>query len=35
MTAVQLRSPGESLTPEGERWQGRYVERLSDVLELA
>ena len=35
MTAVQLRAPGEGLTPEGERWQGRYVERLSDVLELA
>jgi putative hydrolase of the HAD superfamily len=35
MTAVQLRVPGEGLTPEGERWQGRYVERLSDVLELA
>jgi putative hydrolase of the HAD superfamily len=35
MTAVQLRAPGERLTPEGERWQGRYVERLSDVLELA
>jgi putative hydrolase of the HAD superfamily len=35
MAAVQLRPPGEPLTPEGERWQGRYVERLSDVLELA
>ena len=35
MTAVQLRPPGEQLTPEGERWDGRYVERLSDVLELA
>jgi putative hydrolase of the HAD superfamily len=35
MTAVQLRAPGEPLTPEGERWTGRYVERLSDVLELA
>jgi putative hydrolase of the HAD superfamily len=35
MTAVQLRAPGEPLTPEGERWDGRYVERLSDVLELA
>ena len=34
MTAVQLRAPGEALTPEGERWTGRYVERLSDVLEL-
>jgi putative hydrolase of the HAD superfamily len=35
MTALPLRPPGERLTPEGERWQGRYVARLSDVLELA
>jgi putative hydrolase of the HAD superfamily len=35
MTAVQLRPPGEPLTPEGERWDGRCVERLSDVLQLA
>jgi putative hydrolase of the HAD superfamily len=35
MAAVQFRAPGEPLTPEGERWAGRYVERLSDVLELA
>jgi putative hydrolase of the HAD superfamily len=35
MTAVQLRAPGEPLTPEGERWTGRYVGLLSDVLELA
>jgi putative hydrolase of the HAD superfamily len=35
MTAVQLRAPGEPLTEEGERWTGRFVERLSDVLELA
>lgn len=35
MTALQLRAPGEQLTPEGERWTGRYVERLSDVLDLA
>jgi putative hydrolase of the HAD superfamily len=34
MTALQLRAPGEPLTEEGERWTGRYVERLSDVLEL-
>jgi putative hydrolase of the HAD superfamily len=33
MTALQLRAPGEALTPEGERWTGDYVERLSDVLE--
>jgi putative hydrolase of the HAD superfamily len=35
MTAVQLRAPGEPLTSEGERWTGRYVTTLSDVLELA
>jgi putative hydrolase of the HAD superfamily len=34
MTAIQLRAPGERLTPEGERWMGRYVALLSDVLEL-
>ena len=35
MTAVQLRVPGERLTTEGDRWTGDYIERLSDVLELA
>ncbi|HKF14017.1 MAG TPA: HAD-IA family hydrolase [Gaiellaceae bacterium] len=35
LKALQLRAPGEQLTPEGERWAGDYVERLSDVLELA
>ncbi|HEX2292265.1 MAG TPA: HAD-IA family hydrolase [Gaiellaceae bacterium] len=35
MSALQLRAPGEPLTEEGRRWQGAYVERLSDVLELA
>jgi putative hydrolase of the HAD superfamily len=35
MAAVQLRPPGERLTAEGERWTGRYVTLLSDVLELA
>ena len=35
MTAIQLRAPGERLTAEGERWTGRYVSLLSDVLELA
>jgi putative hydrolase of the HAD superfamily len=35
MTALQLRAPGERLTAEGERWTGDYVERLSDVLEVA
>jgi putative hydrolase of the HAD superfamily len=34
MRALQLRAPGERLTPEGERWTGRYVSLLSDVLEL-
>jgi putative hydrolase of the HAD superfamily len=34
MTAIQLRTPGERLTPEGEGWTGRYVTLLSDVLEL-
>jgi putative hydrolase of the HAD superfamily len=34
MTAIQLRAPGERLTPEGERWTGRYLSLLSDVLEL-
>jgi putative hydrolase of the HAD superfamily len=33
MKALQLRAPGEALTPEGERWTGDYVGRLSDVLE--
>jgi hypothetical protein len=35
MTALQLRAPGEPLTKDGERWRGRHVERLSQVLELA
>lgn len=35
MTSVQLRAPGERLTPEGERWTGRCIPLLSDVLELA
>ena len=34
MTALQLRAPGEPLTPEGETWPGPSIERLSDVLEL-
>jgi putative hydrolase of the HAD superfamily len=34
MTAVQLRAPGEPLTPDGEAWTGASVERLSDVLTL-
>jgi len=34
-TAVQLRAPGEALTPDGEAWPGASIERLSEVLELA
>ena len=33
MTALQLRAPGEPLTPEGETWTGPAIERLSEVLE--
>ena len=35
MTAIQLRVPGQPLTPEGETWTGPWVEHLGDVLELA
>ena len=35
MTALQLRAPGEDLTEPGKEWEGRSVEQLSDVLELA
>ena len=35
MTALQLRAPGEQLTPDGEAWQGRSIESLSEVLALA
>ena len=35
MTAVQLRAPGEELTEPGKEWDGRSVERLAEVLELA
>ena len=34
MAAVQLRAPGEPLTPEGEAWTGPSVERLAEVLNL-
>jgi putative hydrolase of the HAD superfamily len=34
MTAVQLRAPGEELTEPGKEWQGRYVERLKEILDL-
>ncbi|HEV8601853.1 MAG TPA: HAD family hydrolase [Gaiellaceae bacterium] len=35
MTAVQLRVPGETLTPDGEAWEGASIESLEEVLELA
>jgi putative hydrolase of the HAD superfamily len=35
MTALQLRAPGEQLTPDGEVWTGAYIESLSEVVELA
>jgi putative hydrolase of the HAD superfamily len=34
MTAVQLRAPGEPLTPEGETWTGASIEHLSQVLDV-
>ena len=34
MDALQLRAPGEALTPDGELWTGRSVEHLSELLEL-
>jgi putative hydrolase of the HAD superfamily len=34
MTAVQLRAPGETLTPDGEAWQGASIEHLAEVVEL-
>jgi putative hydrolase of the HAD superfamily len=35
MTSVQLRAPGEQLTPDGEAWTGPAVETLGEVLQLA
>jgi putative hydrolase of the HAD superfamily len=35
MTAVQLRVPGEELTPPGKEWQGARIASLEEVLELA
>jgi putative hydrolase of the HAD superfamily len=35
MAALQLRAPGEQLTPDGEVWTGAYIESLSEVVELA
>jgi putative hydrolase of the HAD superfamily len=34
MAAVQLRAPGEPLTPEGESWTGPSIEHLRQVLDL-
>ena len=34
MTALQLRAPGEPLTPEGEAWTGPSIQHLSEVLNL-
>ena len=34
MTPLQLRAPGEPLTPEGETWAGASIEHLSEVLDL-
>jgi putative hydrolase of the HAD superfamily len=34
MTALQLRAPGEELTKPGQRWTGRAVETLSEVLDF-
>jgi hypothetical protein len=34
MTAVQLKAPGEALTPDGEAWPGATIEHLSEVVEL-
>jgi putative hydrolase of the HAD superfamily len=34
MEAVQLRAPGEPLTPDGEAWTGPWIEHLSEVVEL-
>jgi putative hydrolase of the HAD superfamily len=34
MTALQLRAPGEPLTPEGGAWTGPSIQHLSEVLNL-
>jgi putative hydrolase of the HAD superfamily len=34
MTAVQLRAPGEELTPPGKEWRGAAIESLGDVLDV-
>ena len=33
MTALQLRAPGEPLTPDGEAWRGASIEHLEEVLD--
>ena len=35
MAALQLRAPGEPLTPDGEAWTGPSIETLSEVLDVA
>ena len=34
MTALQLRAPGEELTPPGKEWQGAAIESLDELLDL-
>ena len=34
MAALQLRAPGEQLTPDGQAWTGPSIEHLSEVVEL-
>ena len=34
MSALQLRAPGEQLTPDGEAWRGASIEHLEEVLDL-
>ncbi len=34
MAALQLRAPGEALTPDGEAWRGPSIEHLHEVLDL-
>jgi putative hydrolase of the HAD superfamily len=34
MTAIQLRAPGEELTPPGREWDGPAIESLHDILDL-
>jgi putative hydrolase of the HAD superfamily len=35
LTALQLRAPGEQLTPDGEVWTGASIESLFEVVERA